>query len=168
MKEIWKDIPGYEGLYQVSDFGRIKSLIHNIILKPIQVHGYSKVGLYKDKKSIQLFIHRIVALTFLINKENKSQVNHKDGIKTNNNLTNLEWTTPLENNLHAFKIGLKKARDLKGEANTRSILTAKQVILIKKLLKLKISQQILAKRFKVSDRTISAINCNINWSHTNE
>ena len=122
--KIWKDIPDYEGLYQVSNFGEVKSLpkIRNVfssnyiakerILKPaLNDSGYKIVVLTKNKKSKSLRVHRLVALAFIPNLENKPQVNHKDGNKLNNHIDNLEWCTNSENEIHAYKLGLKKIND---------------------------------------------------------
>ena len=96
--EIWKDIRGYEGLYQVSNLGNIKSYPkkyqHNniILLKPsLNLYGYETVGLYKNKKCKRYLVHRLVADAFISNPNNLSQINHKDEIKTNNCVDNLEW-----------------------------------------------------------------------------
>lgn len=95
--EIWKNITGYEGLYQVSNLGRVKSTqYHNgtyeRILKPSKgKNGYLSVALYKDKKCKWHLVHRLVAQAFLDNPDNLSQINHKDECKTNNIVDNLEW-----------------------------------------------------------------------------
>lgn len=104
--ENWKDIKGYEGLYQVSDLGRVKSLERDIyfpngtvnrhieekILVPIlNVYGYSFVNLHKNGTSKAILIHRLVAMAFIENPENKSQINHKNEVKTDNFVENLEW-----------------------------------------------------------------------------
>jgi hypothetical protein len=107
MKEIFKDIPNYEGLYQVSNYGRVKSLGNEAkkkerILKPATVRGYQYVSL----KSFCISIHRLVAITFIPNPKNKKTVNHKDGIKANNKVSNLEWNTHQENINHAKLSGL--------------------------------------------------------------
>ena len=103
MNEIWKDIDGYEGLYQVSNLGNVKSLNYNRtgkerILKPgTNGSGYLHVILCKNGK-IRLFkVHRLVAKAFLENPDHKSDVNHKDENKTNNCVENLEWMTRQEN-----------------------------------------------------------------------
>lgn len=114
MNEIWKDIKGYEGAYQISNLGSVKSLKHrglirDKILKPAFVRGYLCVSLCvngtKFRKTHK--VHRLVAQTFLDNPENKPTVNHKDGDKANNSVTNLEWATMLENNIHAISTKLR-------------------------------------------------------------
>lgn len=107
MKEMWKAVKGYEGLYDVSNFGRVRSLINNKILKP-DIGLYKVVTLYKNKQRKRFYIHRLVAFSFIENKENKPMVNHIDGNKLNNNVSNLEWCTCQENNKHAFLKGLNK------------------------------------------------------------
>ncbi|MCR5524688.1 MAG: HNH endonuclease [Lactobacillus sp.] len=114
-KEIWKDIQGYEGLYQISDFGRVKSLYkQSMILKPqINNRGYYFVMLYKNGKYHHALVHRLVATAFIPNKDNLTQVNHKDEDKSNNSVSNLEWCTNLYNNLYrgkAKKTGIKEGK----------------------------------------------------------
>lgn len=112
MEEIWKDIKGYEGLYQVSSEGRVKSKARNgnwkeKILKPVKTKdNYFIVGLCKNGKSKNKRINRLVAEAFIPNPENKPEVNHIDGNKHNNKISNLEWVTTKENIVHAYKIGL--------------------------------------------------------------
>jgi HNH endonuclease domain protein len=105
--EEWRDIRGYEGLYQVSSFGRVKSLDRKVFVRKRNSYrlfkgkpkygsfenknGYHVVSLYRDGKSKRFFVHRLVACTFLSNPTNLPQVNHKDEIKTNNHVDNLEW-----------------------------------------------------------------------------
>ncbi|MEM8781042.1 MAG: NUMOD4 domain-containing protein [Cyanobacteria bacterium P01_G01_bin.49] len=119
--EIWKDIPGYEGLYQVSNQGRVKSVARVIKSKTGQTYwysgkiltsgktnkGYLKVDLKINGKTNSKNIHRLVAMVFVANKNNKPQVNHIDGDKLNNNSSNLEWVTNLENRRHALKNNLQ-------------------------------------------------------------
>lgn len=107
MKEIWKDIEGYEGLYQVSNMGRVRSLeriarnnhkIKEKILTPyLQISGYLKVHLRKDNSSYTPFIHRLVAQAFLPNPSNKPQVDHINTNRADNRVCNLRWTTISEN-----------------------------------------------------------------------
>ena len=103
MNEIWRDVVGYEGLYQVSNLGRVKSLNYHIygkerILKPGNSSGgYFVVSLCKNSKRKPFYIHRLVATAFIPNPNNKPEVNNKDENKTNNRVDNLEWMTSKEN-----------------------------------------------------------------------
>ena len=114
MKEEWRDIDGYEGLYQVSNLGRVKSLKYmhqNVerVLKPfVAGTGYLQVTLCKNQKHEKRFVHRLVANAFLPNSSSLPQVNHKDECKTNNAVNNLEWCTHLYNH----RYGTIKARIL--------------------------------------------------------
>lgn len=111
--EQWKqiDIDGSYIDYVVSSLGRVYSLKTKKMLKPlITPNGYYRVRLYCDGYSKYKSIHRLVALSFLDNDEDKPFVNHIDGVKTNNALCNLEWVTESENNLHAYAHGLAKAK----------------------------------------------------------
>ena len=92
--EVWKDIEGYEGLYQVSNMGRVKSLRNNILMSPRdEGHGYYQVNLYKDGKSKMFRVHRLVAFAFIPNDDpiNKNEVNHINEIRNDNRVENLEW-----------------------------------------------------------------------------
>lgn len=109
MVELWKTFKGYENCYEVSNMGRIRSLrTGNIIKQRANSLGYLSVSLKKDRKSKEYRVNRLVALTFLDNPENKPEVNHKDGNKKNNCITNLEWVTHKENMIHARKNNLIK------------------------------------------------------------
>ena len=127
--EEWRDIKGYEGIYQVSSLGRIKSLSREIkngknttkkskerILKPrcnTKRRGYYEIGLYKNNKEKRYKVHRLVAEAFMENNFNKSEVNHKNGNKADNSVENLEWVTSEENKKHAWDNNLCNANHRK-------------------------------------------------------
>jgi len=108
-QEIWKEIPGFNGRYQASTKGRIKSLrfrnsSHSRILKQSkQKQGYLILHLCNDKPKLYR-VNRLIALTFIPNPENKYATNHKDGVKSNNYVTNLEWATKSENETHKHRV----------------------------------------------------------------
>lgn len=112
MEEVWKDINNYEGLYQISSYGKVRSLDRGNrkgrVLKLNPTKGYLGVFLSKYGNSNKFQVHRLVCQMFLENPENKCCVNHKDGDKSNNNVLNLEWVTHSENIKHAFDNGLNK------------------------------------------------------------
>lgn len=102
-KEEWRVIPGYDGLYMVSNFGRVKSMNYKCtgkerILNPLPNRGYLSVVLYKNGKGKQYKVHRLVAMAFIPNPDNLPCVNHKDEDKTNNRVENLEWCNHSYNN----------------------------------------------------------------------
>lgn len=115
--EIWKDIPNYEGLYQISNLGRIRSLYNYRgkynILKPKEKRGYYQIGLRKNKKRKWIAIHRLVALTFIPNPNNYKVVNHKNEDKLDNKVENLEWCTTKYNNCYGTRIEKVKTKTSK-------------------------------------------------------
>lgn len=167
-KEIWKMHPEFTD-YEVSDLGRVRRRTFGIntyigkIMKPFYENGYILVSIRKNKISKRKSVHRLSLETFVGPCPEKHQGNHKDGIKTNNFLSNLEWVTPKENTNHAVKNGLIKPK--KGEQNGYSKLKEGEVRLIRKLLSHKIQQWKIAKMFKVHQGTISAIKCKKGWRH---
>ena len=167
--EIWRNINTHIGLYEISNYGRVKSLNYNhtqkdkILKKRIDKDGYYNIVLCNGGKNRYARICRLVAQAFISNPENKPQVNHIDGDKQNDNWYNLEWVTSSENNKHAFKIGLKTQI---GEKNNQAKLKNKDIIFIRKN-KNKYKQMELAKLFNVSQRNIRFIIKNKTWKHIN-
>ena len=114
MEEIWKDVEDFEGLYQVSNLGRIKSVFREGtkggIIKQFSAKGYMKVNLHKNGEEHFIYTHRIVAIAFVPNPNKKPQVNHINGNKHDNRAINLEWNTSAENLEHSIENGLRSLR----------------------------------------------------------
>lgn len=131
--ETWKWVEGFENLYMVSNKGNVKGLKSGKILsnKRVDGSGYIQVALRKDGKAKELRVNRLVAQHFLLSPADKDKitVNHKDGVKTNNAVENLEWSTLSEQMQHAYDNGLKKP--IRGSSHTSSKLTDEQVEEIK-------------------------------------
>lgn len=176
--EVWKNVQGYETSYMVSNKGRVKSYdsrfinkltkgisvrVGRIIAQEVTCWGYLGVRFSVNYKRKYMLAHRLVAMAFIPNPENKKTVNHINGIKTDNRAENLEWKTLGENIKHAFDTGLKHAK--KGELSTSSILTTENVLTIRKLIEEGVPQRDIAKQFKVHFATISAIHKKKNWKH---
>ena len=168
--EVWKDIPGYEGDYQVSNQGRVKSFKRyggeiERILRPLdRGHGYLHVNLHCNKKRKGVTIHSLVMLAFTGERPDGMDINHIDGVKTNNHLDNLEYCTRAENTQHAFDTGLQVS--LSGEENGYSKLTRKQVLEIRARYKAGgISQEKIGQEYGVSHPTISNIVNRKAWKH---
>lgn len=128
MIEVFVPIKGYDGLYEISNIGKVKSLakykgtgykqlISERIMKGRDnAYGYLQVGLTRGNVKKTKYIHRLVAEHFIDNHENKQEVNHIDGDKYNNSVNNLEWCTRLENEQHSYRLGLKKKGDMWGNS----------------------------------------------------
>jgi len=142
VSEEWRDIPDFEG-YQVSSFGRVKGvdrlrkgktglrLTNGQEMKQVlNKKGYPEVRLRKNGCHTRL-VHKLVASAFMTKPEGCTQINHLNGIKTDNRLENLQWVTSSQNQLHAYKLGLQPSRA--GESNGRAILTDKKVTALKEL-----------------------------------
>lgn len=167
----WKPVVGYEGLYEVSDTGLVKSLARlkqcghknskpqttkeKFLTIRTDRNGYKRAKLSKNGKAKLVLLHRIIAQAFIPNPKGLAEVNHIDGDKNNNVPNNLEWTTRSKNMKHAFENNLKIAR--KGEENNKSKLTTEDVKLIRTLRKQGYTLTTLAERFQVTPAAISAI-----------
>ena len=163
VKKAWKDIPGFGGCYQASNYGRIKSLEREgtcggILRHVITSRGYHRVVLSMNGVRHNFSVHRLVGITFIPNSENKPEINHKDGNKANNNKSNLEWTTKKENIAHGVEHGLYE----KGSSNHRAKLNEYQIRVIRKC---DLSMGALAKIFGVSKSTICRAINKITWKH---
>lgn len=172
MKEIWKNIVGYEGLYQVSNLGRVKSLTRcggrgykqirpERILKQANVGGYLVVVLCCNGASKMMRVHRLVAQAFIPNPSNLPIINHNDLNKTNNVVTNLIWSTHQSNMEHAK---LNNAFP-KGENNTSSILTDEEVLAIYRARLTDVSASSLAERHGVDKSSVYDIWSGKRWRH---
>lgn len=128
MEEVWKPVKGYEGLYEVSSLGRVRSVKRNLVMHPHpRRHGYLAVMLYgkgghKTRNFKQFSVHRLVAEAFIPNPDNLPEVNHKDECKTNNCAENLEWVTRLEN----VNYGTAKTRRAKKAVNGKKSVAIQQ------------------------------------------
>ena len=164
MGDWWRDVPGYEGHYQVSRAGQVYSLKRHRLLAQVEgERGYLTVNLYRNGRPEHCLVHRLVAAAFLGPIPPGYQVNHVDADKSNNRLTNLEIVTPEENRAHAARCGL--LRDFKGEANIRAKLTEGKVRDIRRLREEGMRVQEIAWRFQVSERVVRLICRRKLWGH---
>jgi len=165
--EKWKEIAGYEGFYDVSNFGRVKSLARKYSRKEryMKVHKCGTKYLYamlsRNNKTKSYRVHRLVAIAFLPNSKNVSDVNHLDGDPTNNAIENLEWCTRKENIRHSVEMGLHPV----GERNGSAKLTGKQVKKIRELREGGMEVNAITKLFPVTKHTIHKILSRNYWKH---
>ena len=178
--EIWKDVKGYEGHYQVSSLGRVKSLARIVecrkgvfvnkkekFLKSTKNRkGYLNLKLCIKKDGVcsekTIIVHRLVANEFLENPLNKPQVNHKNGIKDDNRVENLEWATGSENVIHSLVNNLKIPQ--KGSEHGNAKLTEEKVLEIRKIGRSKTLKE-LGKIYNVDMSLISLVLLNKIWKH---
>lgn len=162
--EIWRDIEGYEGRYQISNRGRVKSLTRNKIMRlKAQRHGYKRIGLRTGSDPQKFYmVHRLVAQAFVPNPNNKAEVNHIDGDKANNTSTNLQWVTTSENALHAYKLGLRKPTN--GTINGQCKLTESDVFAIRKRVASGETQRRVAQDYDISFQTVNDIVLRKRWA----
>lgn len=178
-RETWRSVPDYEGIYEISNLGRIKSLDRSctdkrgrkyflygkLMKQKTTSFNYQTISLSKTSKSKDFFIHKLVALAFIPNPENKKEVNHINGIKSDNTVFNLEWCTRSENNRHAIDTGLLVAQ--RGVDRYNSKLTEEQVIRIKKAYKKnpKLHQKKLAEEMGICRKALNSIVKGHTWKH---
>ncbi len=170
--EKWKDIPGYEGIYAISDTGMIRrvSLGANGASKPGKLlnprpmkSGYLRVNLGKGGVITDCLIHRLVLITFIGQPEgDKNQVNHKNGDKSDNRLINLEWVSQSQNITHAYNELGHKAR---GETNHTTHLTAADVLQIRAMAADGLTHKVIAEQFNITRRSVGRIVNRERWAH---
>lgn len=167
--EVWKDVKGFAGRYQVSNMGRVKSLARQagtVFRKERMLNadnrltqdGYRRVNLYDGTRGHDKRVARLVAEHFIDNPDNKPTINHLNGIKTDDRVKNLEWSTLAENMQHAYDNNLKKP--MKGNTNPNSKLTSEEVKEIRSRYKRYCRENgtvSLAKEFGVTHRVINLI-----------
>lgn len=151
--EIWKPIINFENLYLVSNYGRIKNIKRNELIKLYIRGGYLSCKLSKNNIKTNFLVHRLVALMFIKNINNVTQVNHKDGDKLNNYVENLEWCTPKENIRHSWVNGLSKSNYKDNITQRKLNINDVQFIRNNK----KIKRKELANKFNVSITTINSV-----------
>lgn len=169
-KEVWKSVPGYEGIYSVSNLGRVKrtgfgqGAKAGKILKPYgNNHGYSLVGLHNGKSLKRLQVHKLVLQAFVGSFTLGKETNHVDGDKGNNCLNNLKMVTRSENCLHSYKY--LNRRRISGEMNGRAKLTNRQVLEIRNLRETGMEYQEIAEKFPVGISQIFRVCHRENWNH---
>lgn len=182
MEDIWKDIEGYEGLYQVSNLGRVKSLERLVTQRPgvtytrpeqiikhnsgAKLKGYPNLNLCRNGRVVNALIHRLVAQAFIPNPDNKRCINHIDGDKNNFKISNIEWVTHSENTKHAFRTGLQKQNYVFGTGHGMSKLDDVSVRVIREAYaENKWSYQQIANYFKMGQAAIRNIVIKRTWKH---
>ena len=177
--EVFKDIKGYEGLYQISNLGRVKSVGRYVIRKSGIEHlrkcwrkeiimrlcngyvGYKVLVLRKNNQPKTHLVSRLVALNFIPNPDNKPEVNHKNGIKSNNTVDNLEWMTSSENKIHALETGLK----IIPRGEQMSNWTKEDILKIRSMVGKGLSYTKIGKQFGMSGTNVGHIHHRRSWTH---
>lgn len=178
MNEVWKAIAGYDGVYEVSSIGRVRSLDHMVlgryggfVRKPgkvlrlkVEKTGYHRVCLRRPGHAFSATVHRLVAETFIPNQDGLPVVNHKDGDKVNNCVENLEWCTYKQNSIHAIQNSLYEHS--RGESVCGAKLTESDVISVRNLYADGLlSQKAIADQFGIGQDAISLIVNRKRWKH---
>lgn len=166
-----KEIDEMDGNYFIDECGNVTSrprqgAFGKSLKQQKSQYGYFRVILYKDRKAIAKTIHRLVATAFLSNPDNLPQINHKDGNKENNHVSNLEWCTSSYNIRHAFRMGLSKSHTPKGADHPLSKLTDEKVVEMRRLrTEKKLTQKELSEIFGVSPGVVQAVVNRKAWKH---
>lgn len=163
--EQWRPVPGYEGRYEVSDQGRVRSLIGTPKLRKltINIDGYRTVNLHGGPKRHWFFVHRLVLIAFVGSAPERHECNHKNGIKTDARLENLEWVTPQENVQHSYDVLNRYC--VKGSNHGLAKLNEEQVLEIRKLYAIGVMQKDIGSKFGVKQGTIQQIVRGKKWVH---
>ena len=158
---MFKNIPGFED-YSVSKCGKVKSNRRNRLLSIItRRDGYKELGIRKDKKKYVMLVHRLVAMTYIPNPDNKPCVNHLDSDRGNNSLENLEWCTYKENLEHAS--GKGRLMGKKGEVNSSSVMSNKTCHLLCKEIEKGVNLKALSDKYGINLKTLSNIKNGKRW-----
>lgn len=178
IEEIWEDLKGYEGIYLISNLGKIKKEAHqrwsvrnncysqypSVILKQPLRRGYPSLELTKNGKGVTYSVHRLLANQFIPNPENKKEVNHINGIRTDNRIENLEWVTRTENALHSVNVLRKNV----GESHSNRKITFHNSLGIRKLYQkrheLKITVAKIGEMYGISGANVCSIGKNKTWA----
>lgn len=160
----------YEGLYNITSNGDLYSLYKNknkLMSSRVDSTGYLRLTLSKNGKETKFSVHRLIALSFIPNPENKPCVNHINAIKTDNRIENLEWCSYKENLIHAQNLGLMNYQKVQGENHFRSSLKNKDVIDIKAKIKKGVKNCDIAKEYNILSSTVSKIKTGARWLSIN-
>lgn len=164
---IWREVSGYDGRYEVSDGGQVRSQYFGewrLLRQRLNRYGYPQVNLKSHQKGNSATVHSLVATAFIGPRPHGLCVNHKDGFKPNNKLSNLEYVTPLENTSHATKLGLM----LRGERNAAARLSEEEVRQIRSLYIFgshEAGTRAIARQFGMSQYAIHRIVSGQTWTH---
>ncbi len=168
--EVWEVLGFTDGKYQISNYGNVRSHIHSeegVLLSQSEVNGYPVVSLMVQGKARQYYVHRLVAENFVKQADGEIIVHHKDWDKKNNYHKNINWITPE----WAYKKREKKKRlelkdENKGKSNSK--LKPEDILMLKRMLRNGIKQNVIAKLFAISEMQVTRIKRNENWAHIDE